>query len=155
MDSWFWLWLVIAVSLSVGEIFTAGFFLLPIGLGAALAAVANLLGLSLAMQWVVFGGASVLMLFTMRRFAEHVTHESPQRVAGDRLIGREGIVIAALRPHNTVGMVRVDREEWRADAIGEDPIVEGARVVVVSVEGTHLIVRPAEPGTAANQEVNR
>jgi membrane protein implicated in regulation of membrane protease activity len=49
MDQWFWVWTVLAAALIVGEIFTAGFFLLPFGLGAVVAAALN--WLDLAIGW--------------------------------------------------------------------------------------------------------
>lgn len=145
MNIWFWVWVALAVILSVAEIFTAGFFMLPFGVGAAAAALLEFIfpG-SIAWQWAAFVGLSVLLLVVMRRFAEHVTHEPPQKVAGDRLLGRPGIVIEPLEEHGTRGMVRVDREEWRADAPGHEPLPKGAGVTVVAVEGTHLVVKPID-----------
>ena len=40
--SWFWFWVILAVILFVGEIFTAGFFLLPFSLGAVAAALGEI-----------------------------------------------------------------------------------------------------------------
>lgn len=142
MNIWFWVWVALAVILSVAEIFTAGFFMLPFGVGAAVAALLEFLfpG-SLTWQWASFVLLSSLLLVVMRRFADHVTHEPPQRVAGDRLIDRTGVVIARLEPHTLNGMVRVDREEWRADAPGDEPVDVGTPIVVVAVEGTHLVVK--------------
>lgn len=145
MNIWFWVWVALAVILSVAEIFTAGFFLLPFGIGAAIAALLEFVWPgSIGWQWAAFVILSSLLLVVLRRFAERVTHEPPQKVAGDRLIGRSGVVIARLEPHSVVGMVRVDREEWRADAPGDEPLDPGTRITVVAVEGTHLVVKPAE-----------
>ncbi len=60
METWFWVWLVAAVVLSVAEIFTAGFFMLPFGIGAAVAAALAYFGLSVAWQWAAFIGVSAL-----------------------------------------------------------------------------------------------
>jgi membrane protein implicated in regulation of membrane protease activity len=140
---WLWVWVALAVILSVAEIFTAGFFLLPFGIGAAVAAVLELVWPgSIAWQWVAFIGVSSLLLVGLRRFASHVTHEPPVKVAGDRLLGRQGVVIERLEEHGHGGRVRVDREEWRADAPGLEPLEVGVRVEVMAVEGTHLVVRP-------------
>jgi membrane protein implicated in regulation of membrane protease activity len=142
MELWFWIWLVAAVVLSVAEMFTAGFFMLPFGIGAAVAAVLAWTGVPLAWQWVAFLGISVALLFLLRRFADRMTHEPPMQVAGDRLIGRTGVVIESIDSPAGTGRVRVDREEWRADAAAGGSIEEGARVTVKSVVGTHLVVDP-------------
>lgn len=143
MSIWFWIWLVAAVTLSIAEIFTAGFFLLPFGLGAALAATLAWFHVDLGWQWIVFIGSSVALLFGLRRFASAMTHDPPQQVAGDRLLGRQGVVISRIDEHHDSGRVIVEREEWRATAPQGIIIEEGARVTVTRVEGAHLVVEPA------------
>jgi len=144
MQTWFWVWLVAAVVLSVAEIFTAGFFMLPFGIGAAVAAVLAYFRLPLAWQWVAFIGVSALSFIVLRRFSDRMTHEPPQKVAGDRLIGKMGTVTELIDNHHNTGRVRVEREEWVADS-EEDAIIErGARVEVTGVVGAHLVVRVSE-----------
>ena len=43
--------------------------------------------------------------------------------------------------HGT-GMVRIEREEWRAESIDGSPIDVGAQVEVLRVDGTRLVVTP-------------
>jgi membrane protein implicated in regulation of membrane protease activity len=143
VELWFWVWLVAAVLLSVAEMFTAGFFMLPFGIGAAVAAVLAYFEIALVWQWVAFVGLSSLLLFTLRRFSDRMTHEAPMKVAGDRLIGRIGVTTEDIDPGSGTGRVRVDREEWRADASGDISIPMGASISVVAVEGAHLVVEPA------------
>lgn len=150
MSIWFWVWVMLAVILSIAEIFTAGFFLLPFGIGAAVAALLEFVWPgSIGWQWAAFVGLSSLLLIVLRRFSDRVTHEPPERVAGDRLLGRVGVVLSPLGPRGESGMVRVEREEWRADQRGEEPIAVGARVRVLAVEGTRLIVEPADDAPAS------
>ena len=144
MDAWFWVWLVLAALLSIAEIFHAGFFLLPFGIGAGIAALLNVLKVPLVWQWAAFLVGSAAALFALRRFAEHITHEPPQATGGNRLIGKCGVVIETLEAGTGQGRVRVEREEWRADAPGFEPLATGASVTVVRIEGTHLIVKPTE-----------
>lgn len=140
---WFWVWLALAVILSIAEIFTSGFFLLPFGIGAAVAAALEwFFPGSINWQWAAFIGVSSLVLVLLRRTVGLLTHEPPMRVAGDRLIGKPGVVIEELEEHTSQGRVRVEREEWRADAPGFEPMIVGTRIEVVAVEGTHLVVRP-------------
>lgn len=144
MDAWFWVWVGLAAVLSVAEIFTGGFFLLPFGLGAAVAAVANYAGAGIGWQWVTFVGSSAILLLALRHYSDRLTKESPQGVGADRLIGKCGVVTETLDHHAGHGMVRVQREQWRADAPGFEPVPEGTNVTVVRLEGAHLIVRPTE-----------
>ena len=139
----FWVWVVLAVVFSVAEIFTAGFFMLPFGIGAACAAALEFFWPgTIALQWIAFVGISSLLLVGLRRFANQVTHEPPIKVAGDRLIGKRGVVIEALEEHDGPGRVRVEREEWRADAPGHPALSVGTAIEVVAVVGTHLVVEP-------------
>jgi inner membrane protein len=142
VEIWFWVWVLLAAFLMIGEIFTAGFFLLPFGIGAAVAALLEFLGLSVAWQWAAFVLVSAAMLVLLRRYADRLTHDQPMRTGVDRLIGKSGTVIEELVDDGPGGMVRIEREEWRADAPGHGTLPVGTRVVVERVDGTHLIVHP-------------
>ncbi|MDY0341871.1 MAG: NfeD family protein, partial [Coriobacteriia bacterium] len=95
-------------------------------------------------QWVVFIGASAVLLLGLRRFADRVTHEPPEKFGADRLIGKQGIVIETLDPGDGNGRVRIEREEWRADTSSPDAVPEGSQVIVERVSGTHLVVRTVD-----------
>lgn len=142
MEMWFWVWLSLAAILIVAEMFTAGFFMLPFGLGAAVAAGAAFVDAPLIWQWAIFLAVSAVLLLSLRRFADRVTHEPPEKVGIDRLIGKHGVVIETVEPGDGSGRVRIEREEWRADSSVGAAIPEGARVTVERVSGTHLVVRP-------------
>jgi membrane protein implicated in regulation of membrane protease activity len=144
MEMWVWVWLGLDAILIVAEIFTAGFFMLPFGIGAAVAAGASWLKLDLGWQWAAFLAVSAVLLFSLRKFSDRVTHEPPERMGADRLIGQEGRVIEDVEPAPGPGRVRVEREEWIADSAGREVIPAGTRVIVEKIVGTHLIVRPVE-----------
>jgi len=57
-----------------------------------------------------------------------------------------GIVVDGIGP-NDPGLVRLDREEWRADSADGSVIEPGARVRVVEVRGTRVLVVPQENTT--------
>lgn len=140
MDIWL-VWAILAAIFVVGEIFTAGFFLLWLGVGAAAAALLAYLGLVPAYQWGAFTVVSGVLVILSRKFAQKVTKESPEKVGADRVIGRTGVVLERIDPETDSGRVRVDKEEWRAESIGGDAIEEGEKVEVVGISGAHLIVR--------------
>ena len=146
---WEWFWVILSAFLIVGEIFTAGFFILPFGIGAAVAAALAFMGVGLAWQWGIFIVVSVSLLLPLKRFADRVTPESPIGVASDRVIGKIGVVIEEVQPHGVTGRVRLGSEEWRAAAEGEQTIPTETAVEVLRIDGTHVVVRPRGSGNAA------
>ena len=145
---WEWFWVILSAVLIVGEIYTAGFFILPFSIGAAFAAAVAWFGGGLVWQWAVFLVVSVGLLLPLQRFADRVTPESPIAVAADRMIGKVGVVIEEVKPHGVTGRVRMGSEEWRAAADGEQSISVDTSIEVLRVDGTHVVVRPrgaAEP----------
>ena len=151
MDIWVWIWVVLAAAFTIAEIFTAGFFLLPFGIGAAVAGAMAYFGIALGWQWAGFLIVSIALLLSLRRFADRVTHEPPERMGADRLIGKRGVVIEGIEPGDGAGRVRIEREEWRADSLGLEPIQAGEHVIVDRIVGTHLVVHLDEGATEAEE----
>ena len=137
-EIWRWLWTVFAVVMGIGEIFTAGFFLLPFAIGAAVAAILAWVGAAVLAQWLVFFGVSFFALAYLRRFITRQDEENQPRVGANRWVNARGVVLEAIDPVTGSGMVRVENEEWRAAATGA--IEAGRTVVVVDVRGARLIV---------------
>jgi membrane-bound ClpP family serine protease len=103
-----------------------------VGTGAVVAAGATVATAGLALAWL-------LLVKSL------VAHRSAVRSGPQALTGRLATVRAAPTP---VGQVLLDGALWRArmwdlDAEGV-PVAEGSAVVVESIDGLTLIVRPAE-----------
>ena len=145
-DIYFWGWLILALVFLAGEIVTAGFFLAAFGVGAALAAVAAMLGMNIVWQLAIFVFISSVALILSRRFAESVSpSEQPVKVGIDRVLGKKAVVIEPLDAMHGTGIVRVNAEEWRAlPEDGSQVIPVNSIVEVVAVKGTRLVVRPVE-----------
>ena len=146
-DSRRWVWLVVAVALTVGEVTTAGAFVfLPFALGAAVATVAAFAGAGVAVEWLAFllaSGAASAVLWPLGRRLEQASPAS--RVGAGRWAGREGYVLEDIpaAPGST-GLVRLDREHWRAESAVGVPIRRGSTVLVSRVDGTRLVVLPLD-----------
>lgn len=140
MKIW-WIWMIIAAFFVVAEIFTAGFFLLWFGVGAAVAGVLALFGLGFGWQVGVFVVVSGVLFVVSRRFAEKFTKKQPPGIGADRFIGKEGMVLEEVDNVKYTGRVRLNKEEWRADSETGDVISAGKRVEVVRMDGTHLVVK--------------
>ena len=141
-EVWRWLWTILAVVLGIGEILTAGFFLLPFAVGAAAAAVLAWIGAAVLAQWLVFFGVSIFALAYLRKYIVRQDEGDQPRVGANRWVGEMGMVLEDIDPHTGTGMVRILNEEWRAKALA--PIETGTRIVVTEVKGTRLVVERVE-----------
>lgn len=146
MDNYWWIWMIVAAVFLVGEIFTAGFFLLPFGVGAAIAGLIALLGAGTAWQLGVFIVASFILFLVSRRFAERVSKAQPPGIGADRFIGKQCVVLERIDSINNTGRVRMGKEEWRAESDTGSIIEPETKVTVVRITGTQLVVKPLEEG---------
>ena len=141
MADYAWLlWMALAALFIIGEIFTAGFFILWFGIAALVAGVLALLGFGAGWQWGSFIVISLVLFLVSRRFAERFTKKQPPGIGADRFINKEGLVLEKIDNAENRGRVRMDREEWRAQSESGESINVGAKVKVSRIEGTHLIV---------------
>ena len=137
-------WFIFAAIFIIGEIFTAGFFLAWFGVGAIVAGILALIGLNPIWQWTAFIVVSGVLFAVSRRFAEKFSRKQPPGIGADRLIGKEGIVLEDIDNIENVGSVRIDKEIWRADSDSGETIKKGDRIVVVKLDGTHVVVKTKE-----------
>lgn len=137
---WRWVWSVGALTLGIAEIFTAGFFLLPFGVGAGAAAALAWIGSPLVVQWIAMFGVSAATLVYFQRFARRSDEGPHDPVGVDRLIGQTAVVLEPIDPRRATGIVRVETEHWRATSLGET-IKKNTVVEVLEIRGTRLVVR--------------
>ena len=142
-EVWRWVWTGLALLMGLGEIVTAGFFLLPFAIGAGLAAIAAWTGVSDIVQWLLFFVGTGLSFLYVRRFMRAQDEDQTLVVGPGRYVGMEALVLQTIDTGANTGLIRVEAEEWRAVTDGE-PIAEGRRVEVVALRGTRLVVRPLD-----------
>jgi|SRR5690606_32174247 membrane protein implicated in regulation of membrane protease activity len=146
------IFVVAAVALSALEIVTPGFVLLPFGLGAGVAALTGAFGLDPIWQVVVFALASLAFFIGLRPLSRRLNAVGPEDgVGADRLLGAQGIVLEHI-PAGDTGMVRIDREEWRAQAADDAVLPPGTTVKVVEVRGTRVLVVADHLESIGNRE---
>jgi membrane protein implicated in regulation of membrane protease activity len=154
-ENWVWIWLLTAVGFGVGEILTAGsFFLLPFAVGAAASFGAAALGAGLALQWILFLALSIAAFAALRPIAHRLDRDYPDHgIGANYLRGSQGMVMQGIAANNAeLGMVRVERQEWRAESLDGRPIEAGTLVKVAEVRGTRVVVFPVEIGTGDHGE---
>jgi membrane protein implicated in regulation of membrane protease activity len=147
-ETWRWIWLATAVTFVLGEIAIAGsFFLAPFAVGAAVACLLAFFDVELVWQWLAFVVISFGSFAALRPLSRRLDQGEPtDGIGSKRLIGETGTVLEEIPAGaHELGMVRVHREEWRAETVDGHPAVAGTSIQVVEQRGTRLIVTP-KPG---------
>ena len=141
-EEWRWIWLVATAVFAIGEMATPGsFFLAPFAVGALVASILAFLGVSVGVEWVVFLAVSIATLAALRPVARRLDRNALDHgVGARRLVGSRATVLLDIPGDAELGMVRVDREEWRAQSTDGSPIAAGTVVRVAEVQGTRVIV---------------
>lgn len=134
-------WWLLALMLIAAELIAPGYFLLWIGLAAAVMGLIMLVlpGIGFLVQAVIFAALSILICFVYWKYIRPSTELRDDQPLlnrkGARMIGRRVTVVDAIV--NGRGKVKIGDSVWLAE--GEDKPV-GCVVEVVSISGTTLTV---------------
>lgn len=137
-----WTWLILGAVLFGAEMIAidAQFFLVFIGLSAALVGLLDLFGLSMPewMQWLVFAALSLISMFTFRK---KIYEKVRGNVPGfkDTLAG-EYIVIPSELAAGAQGRANMRGADWTVVNDGSTVIEAGTRVQVIRNDGLTLHV---------------
>jgi membrane protein implicated in regulation of membrane protease activity len=142
MEDWL-IWFLSAIALVVAEMFTPGFWLACLAVGALAAGVTALVpGLGPAVQGITFAVGSLLSMVGLRpqllRYFQ-LTSGSGVRTGVEALLGKTGVVTERIEP-NSGGRVKVDGEDWRGASSDATVIEPGTLVTIIQVDGTTLMV---------------
>jgi membrane protein implicated in regulation of membrane protease activity len=155
-DTWRWIWLASAVVFAVGEITVAGsFFLLPFAAGALAGAAVSLLGAPVGAGWLAFVAVSAAGSAVLWPLGRRLDRNAPHHAIGaNRWVGRQAVVISDIPGGvGNTGLIRLDREEWRAESLIGNPIRAGSTVLVSRVDGTRLVVVTIEEPSDGGSEL--
>ena len=143
-EVWRWIWLVASGALVLGELATTSFFLLPLAVGAFVAAILSFAGAPVAVGWAAFVLVSAAGIPVLQRMAKRLDENIPTLGTGARrLIGEPALVTEQITGGGgDFGRVTVQGELWLAEALDGEAVAEGAQVKVVEVKGNRLVVWP-------------
>ena len=153
LDVWPWIWLAIAVIFALIELVVVGgsFIILPWAASAFIAAILAFYDTPIEIQWAVFVFGGGLLFAVMYRWAQRFMkeHTMDPGVGADRLVGLTAIVTTPIEPDDTTraGRVSVDGEVWGAVTDGAYRLAQGAKVRVLAMKGTRVVVAPLAPET--------
>lgn len=137
-----WQWMVIGGILLGAEMFAidAQFYLVFIGVSAALVGLAGLFGIEMAlwMQLLVFGALSLISMFTFRRRLYEMIRGNVEgfrdSLAGDSVQVKEDLAVGSETRLEYRGT------KWTVRNSGSAPISGGSRAKVVKVDGLTLYI---------------
>jgi len=142
MSTMFWIWAAAVVVFLILELMTPTLVFASFVVASLSAGIyAWFYPESYYWQIGIFIAVAVIVLPATRTLARKITKESPQKSNVDALIGKVALVTRAIDP-DLGGQVKIGGEVWRARAT--EPIGEGVKVVVDSVEGAHVHVKQIE-----------
>ena len=138
-------WLVLLIIAIIVEVLTMGLTSIWFAGGALVAVLAALLNAPIWLQVVLFVLVSLLLLFFTRPIAVKYFNKDRVRTNVESMVGRQAIVTSEIDNLQGIGQVTVGSQEWSARSIDDrQRIPLGSVVVVVSISGVKLIVRPDE-----------
>ncbi len=141
-EDWRWVWIIATAVFAIGELTSPGsFFMLPFAIGALVATVLAFLDVDVVIEWLAFVGVSLAVFAALRPVARRLNRSVDDTGIGSRrLLGHAAVVLREIPAGGDVGLVRVDREEWRAQSTDGSGIPIGTAVRVADVQGTRVIV---------------
>tara|TARA_R110000782_G_scaffold24387_14_gene63576 strand:+ start:825 stop:1256 length:432 start_codon:yes stop_codon:yes gene_type:complete len=137
-----WQWMVIGGILLAAEMFAidAQFYLVFIGVSAALVGLAGLFGIDMVlwMQWAMFGALSLISMFTFRR---RLYEKIRGNVVGfrDSLAG-DSVTVNEDLTAGTETRLEYRGTKWTVRNSGTTTISGGSRARVVKVDGLTLYI---------------
>jgi len=135
-----WMWLLAAGVLLVVEMLTVDLLFASLAFSALLAAGAHGLGFGVVVQGVVFGiGAAGSLLFLRPIALRHLKKKPADQATNvEALIGATAVALSVVTQNQ--GLVKLNGETWSARSRSSE-IANGARVVVVAIEGATAVVK--------------
>ena len=143
MENWH-LWTIAGILLIIVEMLTYTFFAASFGVAALITAYAATKDIGPTWELGTFVIASTVCVLAVRPlFSKMIYKRSEYKpVLVEAMIGQGGTVVDEIEASGGQGRVKTGGEEWRAVATDARGISAGSRVVIVSVDGATLTVKP-------------
>ena len=140
MEIWHY-WIIAALLLFIVELFTAGFAVICLSIGAAGAAIASGPGVDVYGQLITFTVVSLIALASVRPLLKRFFYHGGEKVATNvnAMVGRVAKVVVAIDGDD--GRVMIDGVDWKARTEHGERVEVGAMVEIVAVDSVILTVK--------------
>ena len=135
------IWVIALILFAIIEAATVQLVSVWFAVGALAALIADLLGASVTVQFVVFLVVSIICFIVTRPLVKKFSASKIQSTNADRCIGETAVVVEAIDNVNAKGQVKVNGNIWSARSENDEVIAEGEKVTVLKIEGVKLIVK--------------
>ncbi|HUH65637.1 MAG TPA: NfeD family protein, partial [Syntrophales bacterium] len=135
--------IIVGIVLWIIEIFTPGSFVMGIfGTSCLIVAPFAGVGMSVKMQLLIFGVATVIMAFGIRPLImrHFYRREDKTKTNVEALVGKSGLVTEDIDYMAGTGRVKIGGEVWSAITPDESRVAIGQKVTVREIEGCKVIV---------------
>lgn len=140
--NWHW-WMYAAILLFIIEIFSPGFIVACLGIGALFASLTSYIGYDIEVQLMIFAITTLISLFLIRPLLYKKGDESEDKIKTntDALVGRIGMVTQIINNINNTGRVSIDGDQWRARSENNEIIKAQSQVKITEIESTIVTVK--------------
>ncbi|MFW5985653.1 MAG: NfeD family protein [Halanaerobiaceae bacterium] len=140
MSTWL-IWTILGFFLLIYEIITPEFVVGSFALGCFAAAGVSLVTTSLFLQLLVFALVTAFVLWKIRPVFLAYLDSGDARTNTGLLVGEIGRVLEPVGPREETGRVKIGGEDWLAVSDKGIKLEKGARVEILAVKGSKLIVK--------------
>ena len=138
-----YLWGAALLLFLIVEAITAGLTSIWFAAGALVSLIVALLHGSVPLQFAAFLLVTGVTVLCTRSIARKYVNSRAIATNADRLLGAEGLVLEAIDNLRAKGTVKVDGKIWTARSSSGEPIGADTLILVDSIDGVKLMVRPA------------
>ena len=136
------MWLIASGVFFIIEIFTVGFLIFWLGVGALIAMLISFLTSNIIIQTAVFVISSGLLIFATKPLVNKITKKEIVPTNVYSIVGKKGIVIEDIDWLTGTGQIKSEGEVWSAKTNEQINISKGTEVEIESIDGVKVIVKP-------------
>ena len=136
------MWLIASGIFFIIEIFTVGFLIFWLGVGALIAMLISFLTSNIIIQTTVFVISSGLLIFATKPLVNKITKKEVIPTNVYSIVGKKGIVIEDINWSTGTGQIKFEGEVWSAKTNEQINIPKGTEVEIESIDGVKVIVKP-------------
>lgn len=136
------MWLIASGVFFIIEIFTVGFLIFWLGIGALFAMLISFLTNNIIIQTTVFVISSGLLIFATKPLVNKITKKEVIPTNVYSIVGKKGIVVEDIDWSTGTGQIKSEGEVWSAKTNEQINIPKGTEVEIESIDGVKVIVKP-------------